>query len=193
MKMIELNYNYNDFKGLSEETMKYHYEVLYKGYVDNYNKVLEALETSRNNNDFANIKALEKNLSFQGAGAVLHQFFFENITPKETNINKELLKTLEEDFGSYDLFKDQFINNMINIEGSGWGILGYSKILNKLIILQAEKHQDQTIWDFIPLLVLDMWEHAYYLDYKTNKKAYAEEIFSYINWDVVYNRLKKEV
>ena len=103
------------------------------------------------------------------------------------------LKILEEDFESFDKFKDQFINNMINIEGSGWSILGYSKIINKLIILQAEKHQNQTIWDFTPLLVIDMWEHAYYLDYKTNKKLYAENIFNYINWDIVYNRLKNEV
>lgn len=193
MEMIKLNYKYNDFKTLSEETMKYHYEVLYKGYVDNYNKGLESLEVARKNNDFSNIKALEKNLSFQGAGAVLHQLFFENITPKEIKINDELLKILEEDFESFDKFKDQFINNMINIEGSGWSILGYSKIINKLIILQAEKHQDQTIWDFTPLLVIDMWEHAYYLDYKTNKKAYAEDVFKYINWDIVYNRLKNEV
>lgn len=193
MEMIKLNYKYNDFKTLSEEAMKYHYEVLYKGYVDNYNKGLESLEVARKNNDFSNIKALEKNLSFQGAGAVLHQLFFENITPKEIKINDELLKILEEDFESFDKFKDQFINNMINIEGSGWSILGYSKIINKLIILQAEKHQDQTIWDFTPLLVIDMWEHAYYLDYKTNKKAYAEDVFKYINWDIVYNRLKNEV
>lgn len=188
MEMISLPYEYNDFSILSELTMKNHYEILYKGYVDNYNKVLKDLEIARLNNDYSNIKCLEKNLAFQGAGAVLHQLFFENIHPNKVIISDRFKSILNKDFGSFYAFKNQFINNLTNIEGSGWGILGYSKTLDKLIILQAEKHQNQTIWDFIPLLVIDIWEHAYYLDYITNKKEYANNIFDYINWVVVEER-----
>lgn len=190
-KMIMLDYNLNDFEGyLSKDALEHHYEVLYKGYVDNYNKVLNDLKLARANSDYKNIKCLEKNLAFQGAGAILHTLYFENITPHQTNINQKLLTKIINDFVSFDKFKDQFINNLTNIEGSGWGILGYSKSLDKLIILQAEKHQDQTIWDFIPLLVIDAWEHAYYLDYKTDKMNYANKTFNYINWNKVLERFK---
>ncbi|MDD2409129.1 MAG: superoxide dismutase [Bacilli bacterium] len=193
MEIITLPYKYNDFSFLSEETMKNHYEILYKGYVNNYNKAFLDLHRARVENDYTNIKALEKNLAFQGAGAVLHQLFFENISPINKSMCDCLINKINEDFGSLEDFKEQFINNITNIEGSGWGILGYSKILDKLIILQVEKHQDQTIWDFVPLLVIDIWEHAYYLDYTTMKKEYISDIFNYINWDIVKERYKKEV
>ncbi len=193
MKMMELPYKLDAFKNFSEATMKNHYEILYKGYVDNYNKTLEGLEKARLEKDYTNIKALEKNLAFQGAGASLHNLFFENITPNEVKISDELKLKLEKDFGSFEDFKDHFINNMINIEGGGWGLLGYSKMLGKMIILQAEKHQDHTVWDFIPLLAIDMWEHSYYLDYFTNKKEYALNMFDAINWEVVEKRLNKEL
>lgn len=193
IEMIPLPYGYSDFSFISEETMKNHYEILYKGYVDNYNKTLDNLAKARKENDYSNIKALEKNLAFQGAGAVLHQLFFENINPNPTTICECLTEKINNDFGSIEAFKEQFINNITNIEGGGWGILGYSKILDKLIILQAEKHQDQTVWDFVPLLVIDIWEHAYYLDYITKKKEYANDIFNYINWDIVKKRYKNEV
>lgn len=193
MKMIPLPYSYNDFNFISEETMRNHYEVLYKGYVDNYNNTLSDLEKARGENNYSNIKALEKNLAFQGAGAVLHQLFFENISPTKTTMCDCLKEKIIKDFGSLDAFKEQFINNITNIEGSGWGILGYSKILDKLIIIQVEKHQDQTIWDFVPLLVIDIWEHAYYLDYVTKKKEYANDIFEFINWNIVKERYKNEV
>lgn len=190
MEMIPLDYNYDDFDFLSEENLRNHYEVLYKGYVNNYNKVLEDLKFARETNNFTNIKCLEKNLAFQGAGAVLHELFFENITPNKVEAKGEVLEKIEKDFESFDSFKNQFISNITNIEGSGWGILGFSKSIDKLIILQAEKHQDQTIWDFVPLLVIDIWEHAYYLDFITDKKAYAEKMFDSINWNVVEKRYK---
>ncbi len=188
MEMIPLDYNFNEFKFLSEENLKNHYDILYNGYVNNYNKVLKELEKARSENNFENIKALEKNLAFQGAGAVLHELFFENITPQNQQPKGNVLGRIKKDFGSLEIFRNQFISNITNIEGSGWGLLGYSKSQDRLIILQAEKHQDQTIWDFIPLLVIDIWEHAYYLDYITDKKTYAENIFDSINWEIVEKR-----
>ena len=188
MKIYDLPYEINDIPVISKETMKYHYE-LYKGYVNNYNLALEKLETARKNSDYSNIKALEKNLSFQGAGCNLHKMFFENITPNQKTISDKLKNKIINDFESIEAFYNQFINNITNIEGSGWGLLGFSKSLDKLIILQAEKHQNQTIWDFEVILAIDIWEHAYYLDYKTDKKNYVTKLFDYINWDVIEKRL----
>lgn len=193
--MKKLKYSYDAFEPvISKETMKEHYEVLYKGYVNNCNKALEKLEQARNTQNYDQIKCMEKELSFQGAGAILHEYFFENIAPFQTKIHVSMLEKIHQDFGNEKNFKDQFINNASNIEGSGWGILGYSNKLDKLIILQCEKHQDLTIWDFIPLLVIDVWEHAYYLDYMAKKKDYLENIFKMINWEVVsmrYIEIKK--
>lgn len=188
-KMIKLNYSFDSFEPIiSKETMQLHYEKLYKGYVDNYNKVLNELMSVRNSNDFSNIKSLEKNLSFQGSGAVLHSLFFENLTPSNNAIPKPLLAKIENDFGTIEQFKAQFIANISNIEGSGWGILGYLPDMNKLVIMQCEKHQNLTIWGIIPILVIDIWEHAYYLDYQADKKKYAESIYNFINWIEVYKR-----
>lgn len=187
--MIKLNYSFDSFEPIiSKETMQLHYEKLYKGYVDNYNKVLNDLMSARNSNDFSNIKSLEKNLSFQGSGAVLHSLFFENLTPNNNPIPKPLLAKIESDFGTIEQFKAQFIANISNIEGSGWGILGYLPDMNKLVIMQCEKHQNLTIWGIIPILAIDIWEHAYYLDYQTDKKKYSESIYNFINWTEVYKR-----
>ena len=189
MKIYDLPYDFNSIPPLSEETMKYHYNILYKGYVNNYNLTLENLAKARENNDYTNIKCLEKNLSFYGAGAYLHQLFFENITPKQTVMSDKLKQKIIKNFGNIENFYNQFINNIVNIEGPGWGLLGYSKELDKLMILQAENHQKQTIWDFKVILAIDMWEHAYYLDYKTDKKEYVTKLFEYINWDIIEKRL----
>ena len=89
--------------------------------------------------------------------------------------------------------KKQFIKSAAKIEGSGWGILGYNKSLNKLIILQAEKHSNLTIWDFTPILIIDVWEHAYYLDYQTKREKYLNDIFELTDWDVVNNRYQNAI
>ncbi len=193
-EMIKLPYQFTDFPDtLSPENLRLHYDILYKGYVDKYNKAMLDLDEARNTNNYDRIKCLEKELVFQGAGAILHTLFFENITPRKTNISPRLLNHITKDFNSLNTFMEQFIKSSISIEGSGWNLLGYNKKLNKLFIIQAEKHQNLTLWDFTPILALDMWEHAYYLDYGTNKQRYVENVLSIINWDIVDNRLDKAI
>ena len=186
---IKLPYSLKDFEGyISEENLENHYNILYEGYVNNFNKVLKELETARLSENYDNIKALEKDLAFQGAGAILHSWFFENLTPGKSEMPKDLKRKIEEDFGGIEVFKKQFTKSTTKIEGSGWGILGYNKALNKLIILQAEKHSNLSIWDFTPILIVDAWEHAYYLDYKTKREEYINKVLEIINWDVVNKR-----
>ena len=191
-KKIKLSYTFKDFNGfLSEENLENHFNILYEAYVNNFNKVLTELETARLTENYDNIKALEKELAFQGGGAILHSLFFENLTPEKKVIPEELKIKIEEDFGEFNIFAKQFLKSTTKIEGSGWGILGYNKSLNRLIILQAEKHSNLTIWDFIPILVIDVWEHAYYLDYKTKREEYINKILEIINWDVVNKRYQE--
>ena len=193
LKEIELPYPLNALEPYySMETLKLHYEVLYKGYVDNTNKVQEQLKASREKNDFSNIKCLEKNLSFFGSGVILHELFFENMGPAvPTSPSVELMEQINKDFISYDTFKKQFSEAATNVEASGWCILVWEPRFNKLEILQCEKHQNLTLWGCTPILVLDMWEHSYYLQYQTKRPDYINAFWNIINWNEVNKRFQK--
>ena len=194
LKMIELPYPLNALEPYYDvKTLELHYEILYKGYVENTNKTEEALKKARENNDFSNIKCLEKNLSFFGSGVILHELFFQNMGPAiPTEPNVELMQQIIKDFGSYDAFKNQFTESSKAVEASGWCILVWVPKWNKLEILQCEKHQNLTLWGCIPLLVLDMWEHSYYLQYQTKRPDYINAFWNIVNWNVVNNRFIKK-
>lgn len=120
LKMIELPYPLNALEPYySSQTLELHYKILYKGYVDNTNKTQEELKKAREQNSFSNIKCLEKNLSFFGSGAILHELFFENMGPAvPTEPNVKLMEQIIKDFGSYDAFKNQFTEASKAVEAS---------------------------------------------------------------------------
>ena len=190
LKMIELPYPINSLEPYySAMTLDLHYHILYKGYVDNTNKTEEKLELARNTNDFTNIKCLEKDLSFYGSGAILHQLFFENMGPAIPSApSGELMERMIKDFGSFEKFKQQFIEASKAVEASGWCLLVWVPNFQKLEILQCEKHQNLTLWGCKPILVLDMWEHSYYLQYQTKRPDYINAFWNIINWNVVNKR-----
>lgn len=193
IKKIDLPYPVNALEPYySKETLMLHYDVLYTGYVDNTNKTQEKLEKARESNNFENIKCLEKDLSFFGSGAILHELFFENLGPAiPTSPDIKLMEQINKDFGSYDKFKEQFTNSAKVVEASGWNLLVWVPNFKKLEILQCEKHQNLTLWGCEPLLVLDMWEHSYYLQYKTKRDEYIKAFWNIVNWNVVNKRFSK--
>lgn len=195
LKMIELPYPLNSLEPYySRETLDLHYNILYKGYVDNTNKTQEKLELARNTGDFSNIKCMEKDLSFFGSGAILHELFFLNMGPPiPTEPSTNLMEQIIKDFGSFDKFKKQFIEASKTVEASGWCLLVWLLKWNKLEILQCEKHQNLTLWGCKPLLVLDMWEHSYYLQYKTNRAEYINAFWNIVNWNEVNKRFEKTI
>lgn len=141
IKMIELPYSLNALEPFySKETLDLHYNILYKGYVDKTNATLINLETARAKSDFKNIKCLEKELSFQGSGAILHEMFFENMKPASeiTRLDCRLAQKIIEDFGSFDAFKKQFSEAAATVEASGWCLLVWVPNFRKLEILQCE-------------------------------------------------------
>ena len=190
LKKIDLPYPVNALEPYySKETLMLHYDVLYTGYVDNTNKTQEKLDKARESNNFENIKCLEKDLSFFGSGAILHELFFENLGPAiPTSPDIKLMEQINKDFGSYDKFKEQFTSSAKVVEASGWNLLVWVPNFKKLEILQCEKHQNLTLWGCEPLLVLDMWEHSYYLQYKTKRDEYIKAFWNIINWNVVNKR-----
>ncbi len=192
LKMIELPYPLTALEPYySRETLEIHYKTLYKRYVDNTNKTEEKLQRARTENNFSNIKCLEKDLSFFGSGAILHELFFENMGPAmPTTPSVELMQQIIKDFGSYDAFKNQFTEASKVVEASGWCILAWVPQWNKLEILQCEKHQNLTLWGCNPLLVLDMWEHSYFLQYKANRGEYITAFWNIVNWNIANKRFQ---
>lgn len=191
IKMIELSYSLDALEPFySKETLDLHYNILYKGYVDKTNSSLLNLESARARNDFKNIKCLEKELSFQGSGAILHEMFFQNMKPASeiSRIDCRLVQKIIEDFGSFEAFKRQFSEAAAAVEASGWCLLVWVPSFKKLEILQCEKHQNLTLWGCKQLLVLDMWEHSYYLQYKTKRPDYIAAFWNIINWEEVNRR-----
>lgn len=176
----------------NKETLAIHYNILYTGYVDKTNQTEDKLKQARANNDFSNIKCLEKELSFQGSGAILHQLFFENMGPAiPTSPSVELMEQINKDFGNYEALKKQMTEAAKVVEASGWCLLVWVPLFNKLEVLQCEKHQNLTLWGCKPLLVLDMWEHSYFLQYKSNRAEYINAFWNIVNWNEVNKRFSK--
>jgi len=174
-----------------EQTLNIHYNKLYTGYVDNTNKTEEKLRIARDTNNFENIKCLEKDLTFFGSGVILHELFFENMGPAiPTSPDVNLINQIIKDFGSFDIFKRQFTESSKVVEASGWNLLVWVPRFKKLEIIQCEKHQNLTLWGCKPLLVLDMWEHSYFLQYNEKRADYINAFWNIVNWNAVNKRFE---
>ncbi len=192
-KLPPLPYSYDALEPyIDREIMRLHHTKHHQSYVDNLNKAEKEMEKARRTNDFNLIKHWEREAAFNGAGHYLHTIFWDIMSPegggKPTG---SLLKCIEKSFGSFDSFKKHFSEAAKQVEGVGWAILVWSPRSHRLEILQAEKHQNLTQWDVIPLLVLDVWEHAYYLQYKNEKNKYVDRWWNVVCWDSVAKRLEK--
>ena len=168
----ELPYDYNALEPYyDEQTVRLHHDIHHKGYVDGLNTAEAKLKEARENGDYSLVKHWEKELAFHGSGHILHKIFWENMKPNGGGApSGEVSEKINESFGSFKAFKDQFTKAAVAVEGSGWCALVWNNIFNKLEILQIEKHQNLTQWGSTPILVVDVWEHAYYLKYQ-NKRA----------------------
>ncbi|ABS41781.1 superoxide dismutase [Clostridium botulinum] len=185
-----LNYDYNALEPhYDEQTLKIHHDIHHKVYVDGLNKAEQKLQEARESGDFALIKHWEKEIAFHGSGHILHTLFWENMVPNG-NLNPEgsAIERIKQDFGDYEKFKKQFTEAAIAVEGSGWTILAWNPMFQKLVILQAEKHQNLTQWGVVPLLILDLWEHAYYLKYQNRRAEFINAWWNIVNWDIVNTR-----
>lgn len=186
-----LDYNYDALEPhIDEQTMRLHHDIHHNGYVKGLNNALKSLKEARDSGDYGMVPYHTQKLSFHGSGHVLHSIFWKNMSPDGGGKPKGKLATaIESEFGSFDQFKLQFISASSKVEGSGWGILAYQPLGNQVVILQAEKHQDLSQWGAVPLLVIDVWEHAYYLKYQNRRSDYVKAFFHVINWDDVAKRL----
>ncbi|CAB3801957.1 superoxide dismutase [Pararobbsia alpina] len=168
---------------IDARTVEVHYNFHHKPAVVAANKAEEALAKARDSNDFALVKFYEKELAFQLSSHILHTIYWTSISGKGGEPKGDLAKAIDMNFGSYLKFKAQLIAATIAVEASGWGIVGYHPATGKLMVLQCENHQKLTAWGIQPILVLDVFEHAYYLKYQNRRNDYTNQLFSLINWD----------
>ncbi len=175
---------------IDEQTMHLHHDIHHKGYVDGLNKALDMLDAARQNGDYGLVKHWEREAAFHGSGHFLHSLFWQNMGPgKGGEPQGALRQQIDKDFGSFDSMKKQFSAAAAAVEGSGWALLVWEPSAGQLEVLTAEKHQNLTQWGVTPLLVLDVWEHAYYLKYQNKRAAYVEAFWNVVNWDDVAKRL----
>lgn len=176
----------------SEETLHLHHDKHHAAYVAGINAAEQKVQDMLNSGDYAGAHAAANLLAFHGSGHVLHTIFWNNMKPGGGGVpGGELADALNGHFGNFDAFKGLFIAMSNAVQGSGWGVLAYRKMDDALVALGAEKHENLTQWGVQPILVLDVWEHAYYLQYQNRRadwtKAFMENL---VNWDDVAERLK---
>lgn len=188
-----LPYGYDALEPVISKTiMQLHHDKHEAGYVNKANESLEKLEKSRAGELEIDIKAVLKDFSFNYNGAVLHKLFWANMRPvKENNQpNEELMKLIEEQFFSFEAFKKEFSTAAVGVEGSGWAVV-WKDEENNLMIGQLEKHNFLALNGNTPILVLDVWEHAYYPDYFNDRGKYVANWWQVVNWEDVKKRVWK--
>lgn len=173
---------------MDEETVGLHYTFHHGGAVKGANKDLQMIKKALDENNLETVDYWTKKLSYHLSSHILHSIFWTNLTNKKTDPKGELLKQIEKDFGTYDKLKSYLVKTSKDVDGAGWGILGYQPMTKKLTIMQCENHEKLTQWGVVPLLVVDVWEHAYYLKYKNKRGDFVDALFNILNWDNVAQR-----
>ena len=190
-----LPYAYNALEPhIDEQTMTLHHDIHHNGYVNGLNAAEEKLAAARKAGDFTAVKAISRDAAFHGSGHFLHAIFWPNMAPPGEggggSPDGNLAKQIDQDFGSTDGLIAHFSAAAKAVEGSGWGLLVWQPQGDHLEVLQSEKHQNYTQWGVVPLLVLDVWEHAYYLKYQNKRAAYVDAWWNVVNWSDVAARFE---
>ena len=186
----DLSYDYGALEpNISGKIMELHHDKHHLAYVNGANSALDALAEARDKNDLTMVNKFQKDLAFNLAGHVNHTVFWRNMSPEGGDKpTGELAAAIDEYFGSFDAFKAHFSASALGIQGSGWSILVWDILGQKLIIEQLYDHQGNLSVGSIPLLMLDMWEHAFYLDYQNVKPEYVKAFWNIVNWADVQAR-----
>lgn len=184
----ELPYDYKALEPwMSAQVLTLHHDKHHQAYVDGANKVQAKLAEARTAGTEVDYKALLKEFSFHLGGHLLHQLFWQILRPAQENNQPsgKLLEAINRDFGSFERFKIEFSQTANSVEGSGWAILNTCPQGSCLVISQVEKHNVNALPKFQPILVLDVWEHSYYLDYQNMRAKFVDGFWSNVNWDKV--------
>lgn len=189
----DLTYDYAALEPhYSARTLELHHDKHHAGYVKGVNTTLEQLAGARADADMSALVGLEKALAFHLSGHVLHSLFWKNLSPDGGGEPEgELAAAIDEFFGSFTAFAQQLSEAAVSVQGSGWAALSWEPLGARLYVEQIYDHQGNTGQSGVPLLVIDAWEHAYYLQYQNRRADYVTAIWNVINWPDVTDRLSR--
>jgi superoxide dismutase, Fe-Mn family len=191
-RLPDLKYDYGALEPhISGKIMQLHHDKHHATYVSGANTALEQLDDARNKGDFTRLAALERALAFNLSGHILHSLFWQNMAPKAGGEpERDLAEAINRDFGSFEQFKKQMSQAAATIMGSGWAALVWEPLGGRLLTTQIYDHQSNLSQAGIPLLVLDAWEHAFYLQYQNRKAEFFEAVWNVWNWQDVGRRYR---
>ncbi len=194
-ELPKLGYDYNALAPvISEDLLRLHHEKHHAAYVKGANTILQKMDQARADKTDFDTRATFKELSFNIGGHLLHSLFWENLAPPGKGGGEKpsgkIVQVIESEFGSFEWFKKLFSQTAASTEGSGWAALTFCKKTGRPIIMQVEKHNTNVYPMFSILMVLDVWEHAYYLDYKNDRGKFIEAFWTIVNWTEVNKRLE---
>jgi superoxide dismutase, Fe-Mn family len=189
----DLPYDYGALEPhYSAEVLELHHDKHHAAYVKGANAALEKLDAARTSDDYDAIVGLQKSLAFNVSGHVMHSLFWKNLSPDGGGKPEgELAAAIDEFFGDFEAFKSQLTAVTTSVQGSGWGALAWEPIGQRLIVEQVYDHQGNVGNGSGPILVIDAWEHAFYLQYKNVKADYVEAIWNIVNWRDVAERFDR--
>jgi Fe-Mn family superoxide dismutase len=187
----DLPYDYSALEPhYSGKVLELHHGKHHAAYVAGANATLDKLAKARETNEFAAINQLQKNLAFHVSGHVLHSLFWKNMTARGGGLPEgDLANAIGESFGSFDGMKSQLTEAALSVQGSGWGAMAWEPLSQRLVVEQIYDHQGNIGNGTVPVLVLDMWEHAYYLQYRNVKGDWVNAFWEVVNWEDVARRL----
>lgn len=196
-QLPDLPYDFDALQpAISAEIMELHYKKHHQGYVNNLNAALEKYHEAESKNDVAQMIALQSAVKFNGGGHINHSIFWTILAPAAKaggGPKGDLAKMIEKNFGSFDAFKEKLNTATTAIQGSGWGWLGYSKSQKRLEIATCANQDPLSSQGLVPLLGIDVWEHAYYLQYKNVRADYVKAIWQIFHWKNIEERFAKAV
>lgn len=194
-KLPPLKYGYADLEPyISEEQLRIHHDKHHQAYVTNANSIIQMMDKARAEGTDFDYKANAKALAFNLGGHVLHDYFWWEMTPASNSSKEpvgELSEIIKQDFGNFERFKKEFSQVASSVEGSGWAALTFCKDTQRLMIIQIEKHNVNLVPDYPIIMDLDVWEHAYYIDYKNDRAKFIEGFWNIIDWEEIDNYFKK--
>ncbi|MBE5727912.1 superoxide dismutase [Candidatus Parvarchaeota archaeon] len=186
---------YKELKGLSAKQISFHHDVHYAGYVKKRNEIhtkLKTVDKTQANANFSDFRSLKKEETFNASGQILHELYFDMLGGDGSFSNDmNVIKKINEDFGSFDNFKQELF--AVAKAARGWAVLCIDPTDNKLRVFLADLHNDGAVWGAMPIIALDVYEHAFYVDYGPDKAKYLEPFFSNLDWKAIearYNKFK---
>jgi Fe-Mn family superoxide dismutase len=189
-KLPPLPYPYDALEPyIDAKTMEIHHSKHHQAYVDSLNKAEAELAKARTSGDYTTVEYWSKKAAFNGGGHFLHSMFWQIMAPPSKGgggrIPPRLEQALIDNFGSVDAFRKHFSAAAAAVEGSGWALLHVRPSDGRLIILQAENQHKLSPWGVVPIMGIDVWEHAYYLKYQNRRSEYINAWWNVVNWEKV--------